>query len=42
MTMVMIIIGMASRTPVILWAMAMVCDTMLIMTFMLLRAMGKL
>lgn len=42
MTLVMFIIACGIRTPVAMWMVAMVCDTIMVTTFMILRSLGRL
>ncbi len=42
MTAIMFLIAMANRTPVIMWLFAMVCDTAMAITYMIMHAKGLL
>jgi hypothetical protein len=42
MTLLMFIVACGVRTPVAMWMLAMACDTILGVTFMILRSQGKL
>ena len=38
MTFIMLIVSFGTRTPIFLWALAMLCDTSLLCTYMIVKA----